>query len=110
VRAEPGPPPVAIVVDDRIVAGNLRIQFPDTPIILAGLSQEAERRLPAGRILAAWSAEGRGREEIPPRISALLQLMPATIAGSKPTIVSVPYNAGRPGDVYMFAYVWADVR
>ncbi|MGK9339377.1 glycosyltransferase family 39 protein [Sinorhizobium meliloti] len=110
VRAEPGPPPVAIVVDDRIVAGNLRIQFPGTPIILAGLSQEAERRLPAGRILAAWSAEGRGREEIPPRISALLQLMPATIAGSKPTIVSVPYNAGRPGDVYTFAYVWADVR
>lgn len=110
VRAEPGPPPVAILVDDSIVAGNLRIQFPDTPIILAGISQEAERRLPAGRILAAWSPEGRGREEIPPRISAQLQLMPTTIAGSKPTIVSVPYNAGRPGDVYTFAYVWADVR
>ncbi len=76
VRADPDPPPVAIVVDDRIVAGNLRIQFPDTPIILTGFSQEAEKHLPPGRILAAWSAEGKGRQEMPPRITALLQLMP----------------------------------
>ncbi|MDW9477888.1 glycosyltransferase family 39 protein [Sinorhizobium meliloti] len=108
VRADPGPPPVAIVVDDRIVAGNLRIQFPDTPIILTGFSQEAEKDLPPGRILAAWSAEGKGREEVPPRITGLLQLMPVRIADAKPTIVSVPYNAGRPGDTYTFAYIWAD--
>ncbi|AGG71560.1 glycosyltransferase (plasmid) [Sinorhizobium meliloti] len=108
VRADPGPPPVAIVVDDRIVAGNLRIQFPDTPIILTGFSQEAEKHLPPGRILAAWSAEGKGREEVPPRITGLLQLMPVRIADAKPTIVSVPYNAGRPGDTYTFAYIWAD--
>ncbi|MDW9407084.1 glycosyltransferase family 39 protein [Sinorhizobium meliloti] len=108
VRADPGPPPVAIVVDDRIVAGNLRIQFPDTPIILTGFSKEAEKHLPPGRILAAWSAEGKGREEVPPRITGLLQLMPVRIADAKPTIVSVPYNAGRPGDTYTFAYIWAD--
>jgi len=108
VRADPGPPRVAIVVDDRIVAGNLRIQFPDTPIILTGFSQEAERHLPPGRILAAWSAEGKTRAEIPPRITGLLQLMPVRIADAKPTIVSVPYNAGRPGDTYTFAYIWAD--
>ncbi|WEX87169.1 glycosyltransferase family 39 protein [Sinorhizobium garamanticum] len=110
VSADAGPPPVAIVVDDRIVAGNLRIQFPETPIILTGFSQGAEGALPTGRIMAAWSAEGRGREEIPPRISALLELMPIRMADSKPTIVSVPYNAGRPGDLYTFAYVWADLR
>lgn len=110
VSAEAGPSPVAIVVDDRIVAGNLRIQFPDTPIILTGFSQGTEKRLPAGRIMAAWSAEGREREEIPPRISALLESMPIRMADSKPTIVSVPYNAGRPGDVYSFAYLWADLR
>ncbi|MDK1491445.1 glycosyltransferase family 39 protein [Sinorhizobium sp. 7-81] len=110
VRAEPGPPPVAIVVDDRIVAGNFRIQFPDTPIILTGFSQGAEKRLPAGRILAAWSAEGRGLEAIPPRISVLLESIPIRMVDSKPTMVSVPYNAGRPGDVYTFAYVWADLR
>ncbi|WFU48968.1 glycosyltransferase family 39 protein [Sinorhizobium terangae] len=110
VRAEAGPPPVAIVVDDRIVAGNLRIQFPDTPIILTGFSQGAEKRLPAGRIMAAWSAESSGREAIPPRIAALLESMLVRMADSKPTIISVPYNAGRPGDVYTFAYVWADLR
>ena len=109
VSAETGEPPAAIVVDDRIVAGNLRIQFPDTPIILTGFSPDlkGESTMPKGRILAVWPVEGEKREQLPPRIEKLLAEQNLAVTSPEPTFVSIPYNAGRPGDVYEFGYVWA---
>lgn len=109
VSAEADVPPAAIVVDDRIVAGNLRIQFPDTPIILTGFSPDlkGESTMPKGRILAVWPVEGEKREQLPPRIEKLLAEQNLAVTSPEPTFVSIPYNAGRPGDVYEFGYVWA---
>lgn len=105
VRAEASSSPAAIVVDDRIVAGNLRIQFPDTPVILAGTPLGEP---PEGRILAAWPA-GAEQNQIPPRIAKLLAEWNVGV-DIKPTTISLPYNAGRPGDMYTFAYVWVNAN
>jgi 4-amino-4-deoxy-L-arabinose transferase-like glycosyltransferase len=108
VRATSDAPPVAIVVDDRILAGNLRIQFPSTPIFLPNFPPNATSQLPTGAILLAWSAEGTGRTRVPQSIADLLSLNGVDMAESQPTIVSVPYNAGRAGDEYKFGHAWAE--
>ncbi|WP_376743346.1 glycosyltransferase family 39 protein [Ensifer canadensis] len=103
-------PPAAIVVDDTILAGNLRIQFPDAPIILIGFFPDAQVHLPSGRILAAWSSQGQTPKKVPPRIAKLLVGEDVSIADREPEIVSIPYNAGRPGDLYEFGYIWVESR
>ncbi|WEX75218.1 glycosyltransferase family 39 protein [Sinorhizobium numidicum] len=111
VTDERGAPPATIVVDDRILAGNLRIQFPDTPIMLPGFPPNSDSLpLLPGPVLAAWSAEDGGREDIPPRISGLLSMKAVNTEGLEAKIVSIPYNAGRPSDEYKFGYVWIERR
>lgn len=108
VKAEFGSTPGLIIVDDRIVAGNLRIQFPDTPIIWTGFPEHQETRPAQGPVLAAWSAENGGQNKVPPRISSQLASLNVRTVDAGPSALDVPYNAGRPGDVYKFYYIWAD--
>lgn len=102
--------PAMIVVDDRILAGNLRIQFPSIPIILPDFLPNGTPQLPIGLVLLAWPAEGKGRTEIPQRLSDFLLLNGVSAAELQPAIVSLPYNAGRAGDEYKFGYAWAEHR
>lgn len=104
-------PPAVILTEDRVLAGNLRIQFPRTPIILAGFPPNSGiLPLPEGPVLAAWSAEGPGENKVPQRVSRLLALTGADVTALQATTVSIPYNAGREGDAYTFGYVWANLR
>ncbi|THK34635.1 glycosyltransferase family 39 protein [Ensifer sp. MPMI2T] len=111
IREGHGGDPAAIVAEDRVMAGNLRIQFPNTPVILAGFPPNSDV-LPVrqGPVLVAWSAEGEKKENIPPRVSRILSHAGVDLTGLQATIISLPYNAGRVGDVYPFAYVWVDLR
>lgn len=110
VRQSHGGDPAAILTEDLALAGNLRIQFPNTPVILAGFPPKSQI-LPVrqGVVLAAWSAEGEEKENIPPRVSKILALAGVDVSRLKATHISIPYNAGRVGDVYPFAYVWAEL-
>ncbi|WP_244563944.1 ArnT family glycosyltransferase [Ensifer aridi] len=100
-------PPAAIVADDRVLAGNLRIQFPNTPIILPGFPQDVTAQLPSGSVLFVWSAEGEERNKIPQRLLNILAGNGAGGSAPESTIVSIPYNLGRAADKYTFGYAWA---
>ncbi|WP_275783716.1 ArnT family glycosyltransferase [Pararhizobium gei] len=99
-------PPAAVLVDDRIVAGNLRIQFPQIPVVMPGFPA-GDVLLPSGPVLAVWPAEGEEGNRIPPRLAKILSANGRDIGSLAVAVVPVPYNAGRAGDLYRFGYTWA---
>lgn len=103
--------PAAVVVDDRILAGNLKINLPEMPVLLPGFPLiENPIPLPAGPILVVWSAEGKNRDTIPLRIVTLLAKNGIRADSLKVRFVAVPYYAGNLGDTYSFGYSWIEPR
>ncbi|MFB2553315.1 glycosyltransferase family 39 protein [Ensifer soli] len=97
--------PSLIVTDDQQMAGNLRLQAPDVPVVIPGyehfLADEAPD--PARPVLIVWRQRGNPAPPFPEALRPWL-------AGKDPPVgsIAVPYHYGRPGDLYHFGYRWVE--
>ncbi|WP_310298676.1 glycosyltransferase family 39 protein [Rhizobium sp. BE258] len=101
--------PGLIVVTKDWTGGNLRLQFPDVPVISplyppGGTKIDAAENQP---MLLVWNIESKDQPVIPLSLREWLtsqKITPAPQAVS----VDVPYHYGADGDTYRFGYAWVD--
>jgi hypothetical protein len=102
--------PALIVASDMYVAGNLRLQFPDTPVVVPDLPEPGIPGLAAtkGPVVIAWRGSKPSDATIPADFSAAL----ATSGIKLPEINSaaLPYFFGRQGDTFALGYSWIENR
>jgi len=102
--------PALIIVSDTYVGGNMRLQFPDVPVVIPDFPVPG---IPAyasadGPVLIAWRGKKTATAAdavMPERFSSAL-----TAAGITPQEVgslSLPYYFGRQGDNFSLGYAWA---
>lgn len=98
--------PSLIVADDMHLAGNMRLQFPETPVVRPGAqvpgfpSVEAMR----GPVLFIWRAQSAdASENIPPAID---QMLAAHLLASVPQVIAEPYIFGDGEARLRLGYIW----
>ncbi|MBB2837281.1 UNVERIFIED_ORG: 4-amino-4-deoxy-L-arabinose transferase-like glycosyltransferase [Rhizobium etli] len=98
--------PAAIVAGDSLLAGNLRQDIPDVPVVSVdypGFRPDLTGRQP---LLLVWLIPPKGGSEgLPPTMAEWLQ---ANLGVSAPaaSVIDVPYFYQRGDDRYRFGYAW----
>lgn len=107
VRETDNVTPAAILTDDTHLAGNLRLQFPDVPVLSDNYSGFAPKvRLSSeSPLLVVWRNESGTETGIPPDL-ALHASRAQEVALADPILRSIglPYIYGRGADTYSFGY------
>lgn len=108
VVEEHGAIPASIITDDRVLAGNLKIQLPEADIYLPAFPPGETTVLPPdGSVLAAWEANKETRETLPGRIADVLGKSGIDPKTFDVRLIDVPYGNRRADDIYRFGYDWA---
>ncbi|WP_064682030.1 glycosyltransferase family 39 protein [Rhizobium bangladeshense] len=100
--------PAAILAGDSLLAGNLRQDIPDVPVLSVdypGFRPDLSGRQP---LLLVWLISPKGGSEaLPPAMAEWLQ---ANLGVSAPqaSVIDVPYFYQRGDDRYRFGYAWLD--
>jgi hypothetical protein len=97
--------PSLIIAQGMHLAGNMRLQFPDIPVVdakdLAAGTDEAVKT--NGPVLVVWvPVEAKPSEE--PDVSALA--LQQGLAPSTTGILEFPYRFSRGGPLFRLAYAW----
>ena len=101
--------PSLVAAIDQQMAGNIRLQAADIPIIVPGFKHlQPVYPFDTGHpVLLVWRDRGNAVPELPPELSAWLLAQPALAALTPETHdIALPYHYGRAGDVYHFSYAW----
>ncbi|RUM26413.1 hypothetical protein EFQ99_09150 [Rhizobium vallis] len=103
--------PALIIASDTYIGGNMRLQFPDVPVVIpdfpvAGIPAYASAD---GPVLIAWRGKKTTAADadavMPERFSSALAA--AGIASEAIGSLSLPYYFGRQGDNFSLGYAWA---
>ncbi|MBY5364177.1 hypothetical protein HFO97_30380 [Rhizobium leguminosarum] len=100
--------PAAILAGDSLLAGNLRQDIPNVPVLsmdYPGFNPDLTSRRP---LLLVWLLPQKGGSEaLPP---AMAQWLQANLGVSAPetSVINVPYVYGRGDDSYRFGYAWVN--
>ena len=97
--------PAVIVADGMHLAGNMRLQFPQTPVIdaghpVAGFPKPESMR---GPVLAIWLDNGKGSDVVPIDLSSLNAL---DLKAEPVKSLSLPYYYGDGKTQLALRYVW----
>lgn len=103
--------PAAILTDrDTHLAGNLRLQFPDVPVLAESYSGFAptldwSRQSP---LLLVWRLEDDAAEGVPAGLLSYAARVLENAETATPAVdsVALPFHYGRGGDSYRFGYAW----
>lgn len=97
--------PAMILASDQQMAGNLRLQAADMPVMIPGYEAfETPPSLDANRpLLVVWRARGGADLPLPGHLADWLSAHGGLKAEEIKTI-ALPYIFGRDGDLYHFAY------
>lgn len=106
LASEPNRPSLVLASDQQI-AGNIRLNAPDIPVIIPGYEAFEKPFLfdATHPLLVVWRNRGRDTMPLPQDLSDWL----ATHGGlsvSETRSVALPYIFGKPGDLYHFAYAF----
>ncbi|NYJ14938.1 4-amino-4-deoxy-L-arabinose transferase-like glycosyltransferase [Rhizobium leguminosarum] len=101
--------PVLVIASDTYIGGNMRLQFPDVPVVIPdfpapGISAYAEAK---GPVLIVWRGKKTATTAdavMPERFSAALAA--AGITPQEIGSLSLPYYFGRQGDNFALGYAW----
>ncbi|MGG7539320.1 glycosyltransferase family 39 protein [Rhizobium sp. 12,4] len=101
--------PVLVIASDTYVGGNMRLQFPDVPVVIPDFPAPG---IPAyatagGPVLIVWRGKKTATAAdavMPERFS--LALAAAGIAPQEVDALSLPYHFGRQGDNFALGYAW----
>lgn len=100
-----GGAPSWILTADRIVAGNMRIQFPQVPVVLPSYDDHRQNRnLPDGSGLIVWTDDDINGNALPPSIQAYLSKNGLSPQEVKPQFVELPYKPSWGKGRFRFAY------
>ncbi|MBY5608062.1 hypothetical protein HFO32_17845 [Rhizobium leguminosarum] len=100
--------PAAILAGDSLLAGNLRQDIPNVPVLsmdYPGFNPDLTSRRP---LLLVWLLPQKGGSEaLPP---AMAQWLRTNLGVSAPqaSVIDVPYVQGRGDDSYRFGYAWVN--
>ncbi|MBY5541281.1 hypothetical protein HFO60_14755 [Rhizobium leguminosarum] len=100
--------PAAILAGDSLLAGNLRQDIPNVPVLsmdYPGFNPDLTSRRP---LLLVWLLTQKGGSEaLPP---AMAQWLRTNLGVSAPqaSVIDVPYVQGRGDDSYRFGYAWVN--
>ncbi|MBP2547470.1 4-amino-4-deoxy-L-arabinose transferase-like glycosyltransferase [Neorhizobium galegae] len=107
VVKERGERPAYVITDDLMLAGNLRLQWPDVPVIMPGtpLPVSLESAGQSGSGLIAWPA--KGGEPLPASAAVLLAahglILDANVGARQ---MAVPYLFSRGRATFPFGYAF----
>ncbi|ACI54248.1 glycosyl transferase family 39 [Rhizobium leguminosarum bv. trifolii WSM2304] len=101
--------PVLVIASDTYIGGNMRLQFPDVPVVIPdfpapGISAYAEAK---GPVLIVWRGKKTATAAdavMPERFSSALAA--AGITPQEIGSLSLPYYFGRQGDNFALGYAW----
>ncbi|MCV9943549.1 MULTISPECIES: glycosyltransferase family 39 protein [unclassified Rhizobium] len=101
--------PALVIASDTYIGGNMRLQFPDVPVVIPdfpapGIPAYAEVR---GPVLIVWRGKKTATAAdavMPERFSSALTA--AGIALQEIGSLSLPYYFGRQGDNFALGYAW----
>ena len=101
--------PALVIASDTYIGGNMRLQFPDVPVIIPdfpapGIPAYAEAK---GPVLVVWRGKKTATAAdavMPERFSSALATV--GIASQEIGSLSLPYYFGRQGDNFALGYAW----
>ncbi|WHO72212.1 glycosyltransferase family 39 protein [Rhizobium sp. BT03] len=101
--------PALVIASDTYVGGNMRLQFPDVPVVIPdfpapGIPAFTEAK---GPVLVVWRGKKTATAAdavMPERFSSALAT--AGIAPQEIGSLSLPYYFGRQGDNFALGYAW----
>ncbi|WP_454848799.1 glycosyltransferase family 39 protein [Rhizobium binxianense] len=102
--------PVLVIASDPYVAGNLRLQLPEVPVVIPdfpapGIPTYATAR---GPVLVAWRGRRTADSAMPETFSDALA--EAGIRLPEIGSLALPYSFGRPGDTFALGYSWVQTE
>ena len=101
--------PGLVIAEDLQLAGNIRLNAPDLPVVAPGYRRfEKGHAFDAAHpLLLVWRTEGDAGTAVPEPVARLLAAdVEAGAVAPEPRDIAVPYHYGRPGDLYHFGYAW----
>ncbi|MGV2098462.1 ArnT family glycosyltransferase [Rhizobium sp. 21-4511-3d] len=100
------PRPGLIIAGDRHVGGNLRLVFPDTPIMMPGFPDPGlpNDLLTKGPLLFIWRGPEGKEAPMPPEFSTWITDNNGEVTGIG--TLALPYYFGKSGDTFAFGYAW----
>jgi hypothetical protein len=99
--------PALVIASDMYVAGNLRVQLPDVPIVVPGSagSLAALSAASQGPVLVVWrGATESDATTIPQGLTLTLSAENLVIVDQR--MLLLPYYYGRDSDKYALGYAW----
>ncbi len=98
-------PPSLVVASDQQLAGNIRLQAPDVPVMLPEYEAFLKPFAFDGThpVLVVWRNRGKADLPLPDGLAGWLSAH-GGLKVSEIRTVALPYHFGRAGDLYHFAY------
>lgn len=110
VRATDHLVPAAILTTDTHLAGNLRLQFPEVPVVSNMYSGFAPKMAISHQspLLLVWRFEPGAEPAAPADLLTEAERLLDGAIGTSPIVrtAELPYHYGRAQDVYTFSYAW----
>ncbi|MCV9963498.1 glycosyltransferase family 39 protein [Pararhizobium sp. BT-229] len=104
----PAATPALVIAEDAFLAGNIRMQLPDTPVdtqtyrlYSPPFDWSAENP-----ILLVWRANGEDGASVPTRLEDRLKQRIGSVPPLQPQTIALPYIYGSDGDLFRFGYAW----
>lgn len=108
--AAEGVTPAVILTDDTHLAGNLRLQFPDVPVVSEDYGDFAPDIAWSAQapVMVVWRNEDGSPAAAPQALLADAARFGKGQAAAAPDLhrVELPYHYGRDGDRYSISYAW----
>lgn len=101
--------PALVIAEDLQLAGNVRLNAPDVPVVAPGYQgfEKGHAFDAAHPLLLVWRTEGDAAVKVPEPVARLLAAeIEAGAVTPEPGDIAVPYHYGRAGDLHHFGYAW----
>lgn len=112
VVAQKGMPPATILVTDRLLGGNLHMQFPTVPILTHDFpgDEKLAAAVAPGAVLLVWMGkEGEPRPAMPPLLEDFGKQVGVAETFIVPQYLTLPYKGSNEEHVISFGYAWGTV-
>lgn len=108
IVTKPAIEPALVIAEDAFMAGNIRMQLPQTPVDtetyrLFSPAFSWTRETP---ILLVWRASDDESNKVPARLENRLRQRIGAVPPLEPNMIALPYIYGSDGDLFRFGYAW----
>ncbi|WEJ10989.1 ArnT family glycosyltransferase [Sinorhizobium prairiense] len=98
--------PALILVNDKQIAGNLRMQFSGAQVTMPSPSNALPVDMSKRPLLAVWHNDAQPEAPVPDLLRNALSALGIPDAAAAPRHLALPYLYGTGEDRYSFSYIW----